>query len=138
METGAEKMSVAELEKMLKSRRTQLDTLLKEREKLGKQLGIVEERIKEVEGGLIASGHHARKGGSTAATRAMNAKSLHTHVTEILEKADDGLTLSGLADAVIDRGYKTHSTNFKNVLYQCLYNSKKVKHDSDTGTYKLV
>jgi hypothetical protein len=34
-------------------------------------------------------------------------------------------------------GYKSGSSNFKNVLYQTLYNDSKIVHDRKTGNYRL-
>ena len=133
---AASELSVAELERMLSNRRKSLDSLTRERDELRRRLEIVEGRIAEIEG--VGNGRSPAPGRSTAATRAMNSKSLHMHVVEILARSKDGLALAELATAILDTGYKTHSTNFKNVLYQCLYNSKDVRHDASTGTYKLV
>ena len=136
MVKAASELSVAELERMLSNRRKSLDSLTRERDELRRRLEIVEGRIAEIEG--VGNGRSPAPGRSTAATRAMNSKSLHMHVVEILARSKDGLALAELATAILDTGYKTHSTNFKNVLYQCLYNSKDVRHDASTGTYKLV
>jgi len=57
---------------------------------------------------------------------------------EVLKKQKAGLPLDKLATAVLNTGYKSGSPNFKNVLYQCLYNNKKaIVHDKKTGAYRL-
>ncbi len=58
-------------------------------------------------------------------------------MVEILGRTKKGLTLAELGQKVLDAGYKSSSSNFRNVLYQCVYNTKDVYHDESTGTYKL-
>lgn len=124
-------MSVAELERLLENRKTQLNRLTKERDKLQKDLQRVEEKISSLEGGR---GMGRRVGGTV---RPKNKKSLHEVVTEILGRSKKGFPLGKLHDKVLESGYKTNSNNFKNVLYQCLYNSDDIQHDNKTGNYYL-
>ena len=128
-------LSVADLERMLSTRKTQLDSLRRKRERLLKELETTERQINELEG--------RRHGGTTAVmrerfrNRPRNEKSLRAHVFDILSENKKGLTLKDLADEILKAGYKTNSTNFKNVLYQCVYNSDRVTHDAKSGMYKL-
>ena len=136
MNTQTVDLSVADLERMLSSRKTQLDSLRRKREGLLKELDTVQRQISELEG--------RRHGGTTEImrerfrNRPRNEKSLRSHVFEILNAHDKGLTLQDLAAQILEAGYKTNSTNFKNVLYQCVYNTDRVRHDAQSGLYKLV
>jgi hypothetical protein len=56
---------------------------------------------------------------------------------EILSASQQGLTLADLAEQVRAAGYQTASQHFRNVLYQCVYNTKDVFHDDSTGTYRM-
>ena len=137
MVRNSKDLSVADLQKMLNDRQSQLTSLEKRRKRLQKELDVVERRIDELEGrgGRATGGRRRTRNG---VKRPQNEKSLHAYVKELLGKKRQGLSLEDLANEVLGAGYKTHSTNFKNVLYQCVYNSKEVKHDEKTGTYKLV
>jgi len=136
MPRPAEDMSLAELERVVNNKKSLLERSLKRREQLKKELDDAERQIRVLE---------RRPGYSTAmlrrrpsGPRVKNEKSLHTVVTEVLTKNKKGLSLADLHDRVLETGYKTASKNFKNVLYQCLYNSKHFTHDASTGRYKLT
>ena len=132
MAKSTKEMSVATLERLLHKRKSLLETLTDRREKLQRDLAKVEQRITSLEG--------RRNGSSTSARRRKrpkNAKSLAKVVNEVLSRSKAGLPLAKLSDKVLATGYKSGSTNFKNVLYQCLYNSPQVVHEPETGTYKL-
>lgn len=121
-------MTVAELERTLALRQGNLDTLLRRRARIVKDLETTEARIKEIAGA----------GARNLKPRPKNPKSLHTVVTDLLTKRKSGYALHDLAEKVLSTGYKTHSADFKNVLYQCLYNSESFSYDEKTATYKLA
>ncbi len=132
MANGSRDLSVAALERMLQKRKSILETLASRREKLQRDLEKVESRISSLEG---------RRGGISTLTRRRkrpkNEKSLSKVVTEILSRSKTGYTLSKLTEKVLATGYKSGSSDFKNVLYQCLYNSPRIEHERETGNYKL-
>jgi len=133
MARNARDLSVIELQRLLNVRQSERKSLDKRRQKLQKELDVVERRIAQLEG----LGHGPR-GARRAVKRPDNVKSLHEFVKDALSRNKKGCTLEELANKVLSAGYKTHSSNFKNVLYQCIYNSKEVKHDDKTGKYQLV
>ena len=45
--------------------------------------------------------------------------------------------MADLTTKITEAGYKSSSSNFRNVLYQCLYNTKTISFDRATGTYRL-
>ncbi|MDA1016420.1 MAG: hypothetical protein O3A00_18425 [Planctomycetota bacterium] len=130
--TQESEYSVAQLERMLTDRKTRLDGLHRKQERLRTELDKVEDEIAILEGRRASSRFPKQ-----VVNRARNEKPLHTHVIELLTKHKKGLTLSDLSENVLESGYKTTSTNFNNVLYQCLYNSDHIAHDAATGCYKL-
>ena len=132
MATVAKDFSVSQLEKLLYSRKSELDRLVRKREQLQRQLDQVQSRITSVQGNSTGSTVRFR-----TRRRPKNEKSLHTVVTEILTRNKKGLALTPLAEKVLESGYRTNSKDFKNVLYQCLYNSKAFTHDDQTGLYRL-
>ena len=120
--------SVAALKRMLSDRKAELSSLTKRRLKLQRELADVERRINAIAG---------MRGRGRRGARPKNAKSLTQTVNDLLTKNKKGFTLDELSKKVLSTGYKTSSSNFKNVLYQCLYNSDVIGHDSRTGTYRL-
>ena len=126
--------SVSDLERMLKSRKSELDSLIKKREKKQKELSVIEKRIKVLEGRKQAAGPKRRR---KSRKRAKNAHSLRSTVTEVLSKNKNGIALDPLSKRILATGYKSNSGNFKNVLYQCLYNNTEFVHDKKTGLYSV-
>jgi phage shock protein A len=134
MQKASKNLSVVDLEKLLLTRKSQVDGLNKRREKLKKDLDSVEQRISAIQGHASAS--PTRKTRHKTVKRPMNPKSLRTYATEALSKNKSGFPLAKLAEKVIAAGYKTNSANFRNVLYQCLYNAKTIVHDEKTGHWR--
>ncbi len=133
MQTFPANISVAELERILLSRRQQLDDLQQQKATLLAELGRVDEEIAKMQGPREALSPVV----STRPQKLVNAKSLREYVLEILGRTKRGMRLSELAAKVLAAGYRTESSNFRNVLYQCLYNTKDVYHDEESGTYRL-
>jgi len=120
-------LTVAELEKMLNARRNTLRDLNSRRAKIQKELAKVDDEIRALNG-TERSGGRGR--------RSKNKLSLRETVLELLQKNKKGHTLADLSQIILDAGYKTASTNFRNVLYQCLYNTNGIYHDEESGTYR--
>ena len=79
----------------------------------------------------------AVSGRFVVADDASRTKSCCAVVLEILGKNKKGFTLADLAVKVNESGYRSTSRNFRNVLYQCLYNTEGITHDDATGCYRL-
>jgi hypothetical protein len=124
-------LTVAQLENMLQKRKLKLEGLQKQRDRLRKQLAVLEKQIVAVGGDLHGAIKKRRR-------RPKNTKTLLATVTETLTKHKHGLGLRDLATKILESGYKTSSTNFHNTLYQVLYhNSDRLAHDPKTHTYGL-
>lgn len=132
MRTFPANISVAELEKILLSRKQELDDLLRRRAQLQAQLAEVDQEIAQMQGQRAGGAYSA-----SARGKLVNEKSLREYVLEILGRSKRGMSLADLSANVLAAGYRTESSNFRNVLYQCLYNTKDVYHDDSTGTYRL-
>lgn len=130
----SDELTVAELERMLAKRRQELTSLISQREQLQKELDSVSRRIAELQGGSNASVAYVPPSNSG---RGRNPISLRHTVISLLTQHPEGYALSELSDKIIETGYKTASKNFRNVLYQCLYNTPQIYHDSKTGTYRI-
>jgi hypothetical protein len=132
MRTLPANISVAELEKLLLVRKQQLDDLLTRKAQLQSALVEVDQEIAQMQGATPQNAYSA-----SARGKLVNEKSLREYVVQILGEAQCGMSLSDLSAKVLAAGYRTESNNFRNVLYQCLYNTKDVYHDEKTGTYRL-
>lgn len=133
MAISAKKMSLAELERLLASKKGQLESLTKRREKLQQELEKVDQEIASIQG----KGRASRGPAKRRVRRRRNQPPLRDVVTGILSKNKKGLGLNELSEKVKATGYKSSSSNFNNVVYQCLYNTKAIQHDKDNGVYKL-
>lgn len=119
-------MTVAELERMLNTRRSALQELNKRRAKAQKELNKIDAEIQILTGTT----------GQNRGRRTRNKLSLREMVLDLLSKNKKGHSLADLSRLILDSGYKTASTNFRNVLYQCLYNTNGIYHDEASGTYR--
>ncbi len=124
-------MTVAQLEQALDKKRTKLDTLLGRREQLQKQLDRVDKQIQGLAGRVPLEGVPRRR------RRPKNDRSLRAVVLDLLTRNKKGLSISELHERVEETGYKSRSNNFRNVLYQCLYNTEGIVHEKETGRYVL-
>jgi hypothetical protein len=122
-------MSVAELEQILEDRKVKAVDLGKRREELQKQLDEIDRQILEVMGDNRVVRRRRR--------RLKNEMSLRSHVLELLGKSKKGFSMADLTTRIMEAGYKSSSRNFRNVLYQCLYNTEGVTFDQASGCYKL-
>lgn len=124
--------SVADLERILEERKSQLQDLAKRRDQAQKELDKLDAEIQDLvgPGGNVGRFRKRRR-------RVKNEMSLRAVVLEILGKNKKGFTLADLAEKVSETGYKSASRNFRNVLYQCLYNTDGIVHDDSTGCYRI-
>ena len=123
--------SLADLQRMLSSRKTELDSLKRQRVKAEKDLATIDSRIAVLEGKKGRVNRLRRK------KRPRNKVSLHKTVLEVLGKNKAGLLLDDLKQRILASGYKTTSQKFKNVIYQTAYHSKHIVQDKKTRKYKL-
>jgi chromosome segregation ATPase len=122
-------LSVADLERILDERKSQLQELGKRRDQLHKELEQLDDQIQSLVG-IAGRGRRRRR-------RIKNEASLRDVVVEILSKNKKGFTLADLQAKVGEAGYRSASKNFRNVLYQCLYNTEGIVHDENTGCYRM-
>jgi energy-converting hydrogenase A subunit M len=125
-------MTVAQLEQALLKKKGKLESLLTRREKLQRQLDKVQRQIDGIAGRSTEGGLRRRK-----RRRPRNTNSLRAIVMDLLAKSKKGLSISELHERVEQTGYRTRSKNFRNVLYQCLYNTDGIAHEKETGKYIL-
>jgi len=124
-------LNVAELEAELDKKKARLQELGGERERLAARIDEIDDEIHGIvgEGGSFSFSKKRRR------RRVKNEQSLRSVVLEILKKNKKGFTLKDLEEKVLETGYKSHSANFRNVLYQCVYNTEGIQHNQSTGCY---
>lgn len=125
-------LNVGDLERILDERKAALQDLVKRRDAAQKTLDDLDAEIQ----GLLGPGRGLNSV-RRRRRRVKNERSLRAVVLDVLKGSKSGFKLADLATKVAETGYKTTSRNFRNVLYQCLYNTESSVHDSKTGCYKL-
>ena len=132
MSDPAPTTSIADLERLLDERKARLQDLVQQRERLQKELDKLDAQI---QGAASVDGPFRRKHGGKR--RVKNEMSLRAAVQQVLNKNKKGLSLADLEIAILETGYKSGSSNFRNVVYQAVYNSADIVRDDKTGHYKL-
>ncbi|MFP6766724.1 MAG: hypothetical protein VB859_01050 [Planctomycetaceae bacterium] len=126
--------SVVELEKLLATKRGRVTQLANKKAALKAELNAVEQELSSLQGPASSSPRPQR----IRRKRPRNPQSLAVVVNEILEAHSVGQTLEELVSKVSESGYKTKAKNFKNVVYQCVYNSTTIGRDKKSGRFRLL
>ena len=133
MAKAMQEMTLAELRQMLTKKKSVLQKLILRRKRIEKSLAKLDKKID-----VLSGGEGLGRGGPRG-KRAKNAKSLKLYVLDVLAKNKKGLALGELYDKVTELGYKSKASNFKLVVYQCVYHlMKKRKVTKDNGRYCLA
>src|SRR4051812_30938654 len=98
-------LSLAQLQKLMKSRQSEMSRLTRSREKLVKKLEAIDEKIAAVSGGVGGGG------GGTGGVRARNNVSLQDTILTILTKAGGPMSVGDILDKVTASGYRSNSAN---------------------------
>jgi hypothetical protein len=155
-------ISVADLERILDERKSLVQELGKRREALHQELAEIQEQLQSIGGEVVSgsssssssrgtvkrgpgrppgkgSGKRGRpRGSKNRGPRIKNERSLREVISEVLSKSKKGYTLDELVPKVVEAGYKTNSANFKNMIYQNIYNSEGINKDPETGAFSLA
>ena len=122
-------LSLAELQKLIDDRHTEIEALLRKREQLEKNVQSIDDEIHE----FLNPGSIRR----LKRPRHRNESSLRVVIHGILSKNKKGLRLAEITAKVEETGYKSFSANLKNIVYQCLYKSSDISLDKPSGRYSL-
>jgi hypothetical protein len=123
-------LSIPELEQLLESRKNTLLDLARRREDLVVQIAKLDQQMQQIVDLHSVVAGPRRK-------RAANAASLQSVLLEVLQKNKKGFKLTELAEKITETGYRSHSANFRNVVYQAIYKTPEVELDEKTGCYRL-
>jgi hypothetical protein len=123
--TSRSELTVAVLERMLQKRRSELQSLTRERQRVLKQLAMVDARLRAA-GGSVSQSPNLTRGG-----RVRNPMSLVSTMEQVLDKAGKPLSVREITQGVLDTGYQSGSANFQTMLNQMLI--KERKHFANVG-----
>jgi hypothetical protein len=127
-------LSLAQLERLMQSRRTELTRLTRGRDKLQKKLDTLNDQISEISGGIGVG--NGTRGGRRGGTRARNAVNLPEVIHQVLAKAGAALSVGDIMDKVRAGGYRSNSANFRGIVNQALIKDKRFTNSS-RGMYQL-
>jgi hypothetical protein len=125
-------LSIAQLEQILRTRRSERQRLERKRSKLQRQLDQLDTRINALGGGGGGGGGGGRNGGG----RVRNAKSLNEMIAGVLGKASKPMAVGDIAAAVRSGGYRSNSANFRSIVNQTLIKDKRFG-SAARGMYQL-
>lgn len=128
--------AVQQLEESFNVKRMEIEGLQAKRAPIENEISAINAEISQILGdgrtieSILGIGKRSKR------KRFANEKSLRAVVIEALKKP---MRLAELAGAVIETGYRSNSGNFRNVLYQCLYNNSELfQYSAATGNYSLI
>jgi len=119
-------LSLAQLERLMNTRRAEMSKLTRQRDKLQKRLDAVDSKIAAISGGA----------GGRPGSRARNAVSLQEAILQVLTKAGGPMKVGDIMDKVSNMGYRSTSANFRGIVNQTLIKDKRFV-SSSRGMYQL-
>jgi hypothetical protein len=111
----------------MRTRRSEMAKLARQREKLQKRLDAVDSRIADISGGA---------GGGRPGSRARNSVSLQEAILQVLTKGGGPMKVGDIMDKVSNMGYRSTSANFRGIVNQTLIKDKRFV-SSSRGLYQL-
>ena len=123
--TNSTDLSIARLESMLRERKSELNMLRRQREKVQQQLNEIDRRIASLGGSKMRGGGRAR-----------NAESLVATLEAVLRGSGKPMKVGEIVDAVQKRGYQSSSANFRGIVNQTLIKEKQFS-SAGRGLYQM-
>ena len=123
-------LSIAQLEQILRQRKSEQQRLEQRRRKLQRQLDQLDTEIAALDGG--AGG----RGGRTGGGRVRNEKSLNEMIAAVLGKSARPMAVGDIEAAVRSAGYRSNSDKFRAIVNQALIKDKRFGAAS-RGMYQL-
>jgi hypothetical protein len=120
-------LSLADLQHIMESRRTELTKLRRERQELQRELDRVDRQIFKIEG----SG--GRRGGNG---RVRNEQSLNDTIDQVLRSSGKPMKVGDIMEGVLKTGYRSNSANFRGIINQTLIKDKRFTAP-ERGMYQL-
>jgi hypothetical protein len=120
-------LSIAQLEQILRQRRSEQQRLEKKRSKVQRQLDRLDAEIAALDGGA---------GGRGGTGRVRNEKSLNEMIATVLGKSAKPMAVGDIEAAVRSAGYRSNSDQFRSIVNQALIKDKRFGAAS-RGMYQL-
>ncbi|HSI33122.1 MAG TPA: hypothetical protein VK986_05980 [Tepidisphaeraceae bacterium] len=127
-------MNLAQLEKLVQARRSEVDKLNRQRAKVQRKLDAIDARIADLSGGATGGGGGGPRRGP--GSRVRNDISLQDLIHQILSKAGAPMGVGDIADKAKASGYRSNSANFRGIVNQTLIKDKRFVSAS-RGMYKI-
>src|SRR4051812_47603360 len=115
-------LSIAQLQRVLNEKKSELDKLYRQRNELQKRIGLVDKQIERVGGGVNGMRGFGRGmvGGGGAGSRPRNERSLLDVIEGVLRDNGKPMKVGDIMDAVLGTGYRSGSANFRGIINQTL------------------
>ena len=124
--------NIAQLERVLEEKRSELDKLRRQRSEIQKKLNQIDRQIERVGGGMNGS----RRGAGGGGGRARTAKSLLDTLEAVLREGGRPMKVAEIMDGAIASGYRSGSANFRGIVNQTLIKDKRFGQ-VERGVYEL-
>ena len=124
-------LNIAELERVLEVRRSELSKLTRQRSDLEKRIGAINRQIARVGGGSLGGGRRRGRGG-----RARNEQSLTDTIEGVMKGSGKPMKVPDIVEGVLSSGYQSSSANFKGIVNQTLIKDKRFQQ-VERGVYQL-
>jgi hypothetical protein len=128
--------SLAQLERLVRTRRTEMIRLTRQRDKLQKRLDDLNDRISEIAGGPGFAGGMGGRAAGGGGSRARNEISLQDAIHQVLSKASGPMGVGDIMEKVRAAGYRSNSANFRGIVNQTLIKDKRFS-SAARGMYQL-
>jgi hypothetical protein len=132
-------LSIAQLQRMMNEKKSQLDKLYRQRNDLQKRMGQIDKQIERVGGGvngLRGLGRGMAGGGGGPGSRPRNERSLLDVIEGVLRDNGKPMKVGDIMDRVLATGYRSGSANFRGIINQTLIKDKRFGQ-VERGTYEL-
>jgi hypothetical protein len=129
-------LSLAQLERLVRTRRTEMTRLTRQRDKLQKRLDDLNGRISEIAGGPGFAGGMSGRSSGGGGGRARNDVSLQDAIHHVLSKASAPMGVGDIMEKVRAAGYRSNSANFRGIVNQTLIKDKRFT-SAARGVYQL-
>jgi hypothetical protein len=123
--------NIAQLERILQGRRSELNRLERQRSELQRKLDGLDRQIVKLNGSL-----RGRRGGGPG-SRARNEHSLVEVIEIVMKGKGKAMRVGEIVEAVQAGGYRSNSANFLGIVNQTLIKERKRFSAADRGIYQL-
>ncbi|HZN68121.1 MAG TPA: hypothetical protein VFB66_22740 [Tepidisphaeraceae bacterium] len=129
--------NIAQLERLLQDRKTELTRLERQRQSLARKLDGIDRQIVKLGGSLRGGrrGNALRLGG--LGIRARNDVSLVEAIETALRENGKPMKVGDIVAAVESKGYRSNSANFRGIVNQTLIKERKRFANPERATYAL-